>query len=225
MRPGAYSKMMGCIRLYSLGSGAISAIPGWRVKAVLIVSLAALVGCATPAATRYYTLSGRLSAPALAASGVPEYRVTIGPVTVPEPLDRLQIVLRVAPNRYAIADAERWSGYLKREIPRVIAEDVAQRLPAARVAADSQYGGQDANYRVLIDVLRFESVPGESITLEASWSVRSRGGERLREAHSVFVEQVQDAGVAPLVAAHETALAALGREIAKTVEALFREKP
>lgn len=209
-----------------LGADLWAALAGLKapVTGMLVIALAALAACATPVAMRYYTLSGGSPPPASAPSLAPEYRVVIGPVTVPEALDRLQIVLRVGPNRYAISDAERWSGYLKREIPRVIADYVGQRLPAARVAAHLQDGAQDADYRVLIDVLRFESVPQESITLEATWSVRSRGGERLYEARSVFVEPVKDPGIAPLVAAHEKALAALGREIAATVQAIARTK-
>ena len=142
-------------------------------------ALRALAGCATPMRTRrYYTLSSGSPGVATTASVVPDYRVAIGPVTVPEALDRLQIVLRVAPNRYAISDTERWLEPLKREIPRVIANEVGQRLHAARVAAHLQHGGQNADYQVLIEVLRFESMPGASITLEAAWSVRNRAGVR-----------------------------------------------
>lgn len=195
-----------------------------KLRTVLIIALLlVLAACATPVKTRYYTLSAGSSPPAAAeVSGVPGYRVAIGPVTVPDALDRQQIVLRVAPNRYAILDAERWTEPLKSEIPRVLAEEVGKRLPAARVAAQLQYGGQGADYRVLIDVLRFESVPGESITLEAAWSVQNRAGERLREAHSIFVEQVKAPGVAPLVNAHVKALDALGREIAEALDFLAK---
>jgi len=195
-----------------------------KLRGALIVTLVTLAACAAPAKPRYYTLSSESTALAKAAGEVSEYRVAVGPVSVPEALDRPQIVLRVAPNRYAISDPEHWSEPLKSAIPRVIADEIGQRLPAARVAAHRQHGGQAADYRVLIDVLRFESVPGESITLEAAWSVLSRGGERLREARSVFVEPVDAPGVAPLVAAHGKALAVLSREIADVVDALARAK-
>lgn len=187
-----------------------------------LLLLLALGACAAPATIRYYTLSG--PAGRLAPSATPGYRVAIGPVSVPEALDRPQLVLRVAPERYAIADDERWSEALKREIPRVLAQEVARRLPAARVATNFQYGGQDADYRVWIDVLQFESVPGQSATLEAAWSVRNRAGLRLHEARSVLLEQVHEPGVDALVSAHAKALAALGGEIAAAVQALVRDK-
>lgn len=197
-----------------------------RLRAVLMVALLVMAACGTLPQVRYYTLAS--AAPTVAPAAAPDagvgYRVAIGPVTVPEALDRPQIVLRMAPNRYAIADTERWAEPLKREIPRVLAADAGQRLPAARVAAQTQYGGQGADYRVPIDILRFESVPAESITLEAAWSVRNAAGERLHEARFVQIEKVEAPGVAPLVSAHAKALAALAEEIAVAVQTLVQAK-
>lgn len=193
-------------------------------RGALVASLLALSACATPAKPRYYSLALESRPPAQAANATPVYRVAIDPATVPEALDRAQIVLRVEPNRYEIEDVERWSEPLTRGIARAIAEEIAQRLPAARVASYTQYGGQDADYRILIDVLRFESVPGQSATLEAAWSIRSRAGVRLREAHSLSVEKASAPGVAPLVAAHAKGLAALGQEIAAAIAALAQTK-
>lgn len=200
-----------------------------RFGVVSLMPLLVLAACATPANTRYYTLSGGgavvvKEASRAADNRVGDLRVAIGPVTVPDALDRLQLVLSVSPNRHMISDNDNWSAPLKREIPRVVAEVVGQRLPAAHVAAYSQHGGQSADFGVLIDVRRFESVPGESITLDAVWTVRNRGGERLREARSVFVERVDAPGVDPLVRAHEKALVALGQEIAEAVGALASAK-
>lgn len=185
------------------------------------ITLLALAACAAPATTRYYTLAGA-APPAPAARESAIYSVAIGPATVPEALDRMQLVLRVAPDRYEIADAEYWSTPLKREIPPVIAGEVGMRLPEARVAAYVQHGGQDADYRVLIDVLRFDAAPGATVTLEAAWTVRNRAGLRLAAAQSTFVEAVDAPGFAPLVSAHRKALAALGHEIAAAVKALAR---
>lgn len=191
----------------------------------LIALLALPVGCTTLAQTRYYSLAGGSPPSGLPVSnnGTPDYRVAIGPVNVPESLDRLQIVLRVAPNRYQIADTERWTEPLKRGIPRVIAEEVGQQLRNARVASDQQHNGRDADYRVLIDVLRFESAPGESATLEALWTVRSRSGDRLWEARSILIEQVETTGIAPLVAAHGRALARFSSEIADVLSEVARD--
>ena len=191
-----------------------------KLHIALIAILLALAACAAPATLRYYTLSSGTPAAAQASGVKAKYRVSIGPVSLPEAIDREQIVLRAASNRYAISDLDRWAEPLKREIPRVLADDLAQRLPEVRVAAHMQYEGAGAQFRVPIDVLRFESVPAEGVTLEAVWSVRNGAGERLHEAHSIVTEPVSATGVAPLVAAHAKALAGLAREIALALDTL-----
>lgn len=195
-----------------------------RLHGIFLASLIVLAACATPAKTTFYTLLGNSPASVPQAAAVADYRVAIGPVTVPEAVDRRQIVVSVGPNREEILDAENWSAPLKREIPRVVAEVVGQRLPAARVAAHSQYGGQDADYAVPIDVLRFASVPGKSVTLDAVWSIRDRRNRLLHEARSSFVEQVNAPGIGPLVSAHGKALAALGEEIATAMRTLAQAR-
>lgn len=195
-----------------------------RLTAV-IVSVLALAGCAKPAQqTRYYTLSDEEASLANPAALAESYRIAIGPATVPDALDRLQIVLRVPPNRLVISDQQLWSDALKREIPRVIAHEVAQQLPAARVAVHQQYSGQNAKYRVPIDVIRFESVEAKSITLTAEWRVLSRSGDILHEARSAYTEVVDSPGMVPLITAHRKALAALSHEIARAVDALAQAK-
>ena len=194
-----------------------------KARVALAAAVLALAACAAPAPVRYYTLSSASPPAAQAPGGKAKYRVTIGPVSLPETIDRQQVVLRVAPNRYAISDLDRWAEPLKREIPRVLAEDLARQLPEARVAAHMQYEGSGAEFRLPVDLLRFESAPAEAITLEALWSVRNGANERLHEAHSIIVEPVSAPGVAPLVAAHAKALAGLAREMAGAVEALARK--
>lgn len=187
----------------------------------LLLAALLLGGCATPAQTRYYSLDA--GEPAAAAQGAGEYGVAVGPVTLPEALDRPQLVLRAGAGRYRVVDEERWIEPLKTEIPRVLAGDLARRLPAARVASHVQHGGRNADYRILIDIQRFESVLGESVTLDASWSLRgARGG---RSGRSTLTEPVGGADYAELVAAHRRALARLGEELAEAIEALRRESP
>jgi len=216
-----YFRPQGCLFTSKRFSTGVSALPKRSVAGVLFAALL-LAACMTPLKTRYYTLSAEAPPRVQSSAAMPRFHVAIGPVSVPAAIDRPQIVLSIAPNRYSISDAERWSEPLKNELPYLIARHVGQHLTAAGVSAYMQYSSQDADYRVPIDITRFESVPGKSATLAATWSVRDRTGARLRESHSVFVESVHAPGVAPLVAAHAKAVAALGNEIAQAIDALTR---
>jgi uncharacterized lipoprotein YmbA len=75
----------------------------------------------------------------------------------------------------------------------------------------------DADYRVAIEVQRFESTPGDGVLIDAAWSVAPKSGER-RVGRSVAREKVRSADYDALAAAHSKALAAISREIASAIQ-------
>ena len=112
----------------------------------------------------FYTLSAM--SPEAASPAASLRAVAVGPVTLPELVDRPQLVIRVAADRVDIVETERWAEPLKSEIPRLLAENLARLLRPARVSTIDQSESRDAEYRVLVDIQRFESVSG------------GRGGDR-----------------------------------------------
>lgn len=190
--------------------------------AILVVHLGIVgsAGCAGPVLTRYYALADEAQVTERTAVTKPRYRIAIGPATVPEAVDRRQMVLHIGSGQYVISDASAWLTPLKDDIPRVVADEVARLLPSAQVAAYMQHSGQDAYFRVTIDVIRFESTPGESITLDVAWDVRDHSGSVLREASGSYVVPVDAAGIPAVVAAHRKALVAVAREIVHSLEKL-----
>ena len=107
------------------------------------------------------------------------YSIAVGPITLPEVVDRPQFVLRAGPNEVTVVELHRWAGSLKSEIPRIIADNLAADLNVKRVAAYPQNAGDNADYRVLVDIQRFDSTMGESVTIDALWTVKraSDGGK------------------------------------------------
>ena len=78
------------------------------------LALLLLAACAAPAPQNFYTLVPEAgSAPAATATT----SVFVGPVTIPEDVDRLPMVVRTGPNQVEIRDADRWSEPLKSAIP------------------------------------------------------------------------------------------------------------
>lgn len=186
-----------------------------------LLGLAALAGCANSLVNeRYYTL--RAQAPARAAPS-PEPRsisVSVGPVRIPEVVDRPQLVLRVAENRVRIVDGHRWAEPLKRAIPVVLAQDLARRLPAAQVAVHGENAIRDAELRVQLDIRRFDSMPGEAVVLEGIWSVRRVADGAMRTGSFALREPLAGAGYEAIVAAHEQTLARLSESLAEALGAL-----
>ena len=187
------------------------------IVGMLAVCLAvALAGCSRSPRVTFYTLEpGAQVEAAAVATAVPT--VAVGPVTLPELVDRPQLVLRVAPNRVEILETHRWAEPLKSEIPRLIAENLGRLLGSSRVSSYLQHAGADADYRVLVDIQRFESSPGEAVTVEAVWSLRRAAGGAPKSGHSLVREPVGAEGYDPLVAAYGRALLAVSRDLARAI--------
>ncbi|MBJ6799036.1 PqiC family protein [Geomonas propionica] len=187
-----------------------------RISAPLAVVAVLLLGSACSRSPRvtFYTLTP--ATPAAAVQNTFSSAVAVGPVTIPELVNRPQLVVRVAPNRVAVLESHRWAEPLKNEIPRLLAQDLGPLLGSSRVYAYDQVSAAAAQYRVLVDIVRLESVPGESVTLGANWVVRGAGNAR-REGRAEIREQVTGSEYEAVAAAFSRALAALSAQITKSL--------
>ena len=187
----------------------------WIVTVCLVVATA---GCSRSPRVTFYTLEpGAQVETAAAVTVVPA--IAVGPVTLPELVDRPQLVVRVAANRVDILETHRWAEPLKSEIPRLIAENLGLLLGSSRASSYLQHAGTDADYRVLVDFQRFESSPGEAVTVEAVWSLRRAMGGAPKTGHTLVREPVNAEGYDSLVAAYGRALLAVSRDLAMAIRA------
>jgi uncharacterized lipoprotein YmbA len=173
------------------------------------------VGCASPR-SYFYTLNSSAKPVTTGA----DYSVAVGPVSVPPAVDRPQIVVRLAPNQVGIDEFHRWASPLPDAIARVVAEDLAAMLGTPNVNVFSLPTAAGARYRVLIDVLRFESAPGEAATLDAVWTIRGAKDGTMRSGRTTASESVPDREYATLAAAHSRALGRLSTDLAGAIRAL-----
>ncbi|HET7731388.1 MAG TPA: PqiC family protein [Usitatibacter sp.] len=176
----------------------------------------ALAGCGSPPKENFYTLSS--PATPLPAAGASPVTVYVGPVTVPESVDRTPMVLRTSPNQVDIDDGNRWAEPLKTAIPRVIAETLMRELGTPRVMASR--GGSIAvpDFRVAIEIQRFESSLADGATIDALWSVVPAKGGAPRTGRSLVAEPAATRDPAGVAAAHSRALARVARDIAAAMK-------
>lgn len=166
-----------------------------------------LTACATPPRESFYTLNA--PEPPAAAADAPS--IAVGPVMIPEIVDRPQIVVRLGPNQVQILEQARWAEPLKTGIARVVAANLAATL-GARLAAGRN---ADADYRIALDIQRFES-PADAVLIEALWTVTSKDGRQ--SGRSVARQPIAAKGYASLAAAHSAALAAISKDIAAAIK-------
>lgn len=176
---------------------------------------AAWAGCATPRSA-FYTLS-----PAAKAAAAPAgCSVSVGPVSVPEIVDRPQVVVRTGPNQVFFDEFNRWGSPLRYEIARVVAENLGRLLGTPMVTASPLPAAGDAAYRIAVDVIAFESSPGEAAVLDAAWTVRSGKDGAVRSGRTTVREGTQDDGYPALAAAHSRALGKASGDIAGAIRAM-----
>jgi uncharacterized lipoprotein YmbA len=149
----------------------------------------------------------------------------VGPITLPEVVDRPQFVLREGPNEVTIVELHRWAGPLKSEISRSIADNLAADLNVKRVAAYPQSAGDNADYRVLVDIQRFDSTLGESATIDALWTVKRASDGALRTGRLTARESGSGGTYDALAAAHSRALATISREIGEAIRSMSSTPP
>jgi uncharacterized lipoprotein YmbA len=192
-----------------------------RLIVVIALALAA-AGCGSSPKPKFYTLSPEAPAAATAAASAPVGRPSVGvaAVTLPEAVDRPQLVNRTAANEVAIAQQHRWAGPLKDEVPRVLAENLSRLTGNPQVAAHPSAAATGADYRVRVDFQRFDGTAGGDVVLEALWTVQSAGGEVLSAGRSAAREPTGAAGFDALAAAYSRALAKLAGYIAPAVKDL-----
>ena len=73
-------------------------------------------------------------------------------------------------------------------------------------------------WRVRVDVMRFETALGDSVTIDALWAIRPPGKLPAVLGRSLAREAVRGDGYAEIVAAHDRALGTVSRDIASAIQ-------
>jgi hypothetical protein len=189
---------------------------------VLSVALALTVlGCGQTEPSRLYTLSD-LTTNKTAPNKPNGIAVGVGPVTLPQYLDRAQIVVRQSANRLEASEFDRWAEPLKTTVPRVLTENLSVLLVTDRVYSLPRRQRVALDYSVVIDVARFEPTPTGRVSLVARWQVfGSDDKKRLADGKTVVERDGAPPGDFEAMAAlMSDALIILSRDIAKRIAEL-----
>jgi uncharacterized protein len=180
--------------------------------------LAALAGCAQGQPTRYYTLS-TVTEPAAAAQPQKGPVIGLGPLTLPQYLDRPGIVTRAGANQMRMGEFGQWAEPLEPMLARIMAEDLYALTGANDVILMPQRGNLPLDRVVEVDFNRFEANEAGEVKLDARWRIY-RGNEEtlVADGRSLLVEQgapVPDYDA--IVAAMSRAVGQLGQDIAAAI--------
>jgi len=197
----------------------------FRLWVVIIFTTLGVVlsGCASSPTPRFYLLSSLEATSPEKKPSAEEgcLSIGIGPINLPDYLDRPQIITRGASIELKLAEFDRWGEPLEDNLKRVLAKNLSILLCTKTIAFFPWKGGIPFDYRIEMEVLRLDGSLGGNVSLEAWWMVFSGDGKRmLASKRSILTEAVGGQDYKSLVGAQSRVLGTLSREIAEVIKTL-----
>ena len=205
----------------STGGQTVSIIPCFCYTTALLCGLLflCLTGCAGTEKSRFYTLDylARASSvpPNAESAGI---SIGIGPVHLPDYLDRKQIVTRPDKYRLKIAEFDRWAAPLDASFSRVLAENLSILLSTDRIFLYPWNTSRTIDYQVPIEIIQLDGkIPGDA-NLLVRWSLLKEGKEtRIVNKKFQGRKPIAGQGYSGLVTAMSLGIVDLSKEIADTI--------
>jgi uncharacterized protein len=183
-----------------------------------IMTLLVVGACGTSTPTNYYTLATRAPSATVDAAAATPAVVAVGPVLLPDYVDRSQIVFRETDYRLRLEGNDLWAAPLADMVPRILVDNLSLRLPESRVVGFPQVTGPSFDHRLAIDIGRFDVDADGTATIAARWQVYAAGSPRaLVVSESVSERRSGEPGVAAAVAALSASLADLSDRMAEAL--------
>jgi uncharacterized lipoprotein YmbA len=171
----------------------------------------ALVSCTTP--ETYYRLSADGPPPPTGAG----FALGVGPVALPDYIDRPELVFQSSDERFEVPFERRWAGSLRDTTTRAIGTNLARRLGTGNVHVYPWPPGTPLDYQVRVSVRQFHARSGGDAILEATWTVEDghTGKVFVRRGGNYFEPVVMD-GYEGIVAAENRLLSRFSKDIAES---------
>jgi uncharacterized protein len=205
-----------------------------RTALVALPPLLALLvaGCQSPP-SRLYLLNSIPATPqpqaAAAASGssrpAPAGAHANGPVigvsvSVPEYLDRTDIIQRTSANELKPNYDAQWGENLAVTASRTVSDNLATLLPSDDIMMLPSRSRRSFDYQVSLDLTRFESDSQGVSTLAGRWSILDGEGTEKASGHVLRTEPAGGPGYDAMAAAMSRNLAAVSSDIANALQRL-----
>lgn len=180
---------------------------------VLATALAGgLAGCAQTPPTTFYTLSTSAE-PTVAKRSAQGLVIGLGPITLPQYLDRPDIVTRRGANQMRLADLNKWAEPLEPLLTRIMAEDLYGLLDANDVIPVPQRGDLPLDRIVEVDIGRFDADETGAVVLDARWRIYRGDNETLLASGRSLVNEQGSA-----VPDYNSIVAAMSRAVGQASE-------
>jgi uncharacterized lipoprotein YmbA len=191
-------------------------MPHQFVLPVCIALTALLAACGSSPTVKYYTLSPQATASGAATT----LALKIGPAEFPRALARSQIVTRSSSTRLKVDEYNVWAAPLENQFLHVLGDNLGAELGTHRITVYPAETTFPIDYQLLLDVLQFDGIKGDRVTLRVRWSILQPDGTAVDDGLFGEEQSTGSDSYDGLVAAHSKLVAALGKTLAARLEKL-----
>lgn len=191
-----------------------------RTYVCLIVTCIIMTyGCARTPQARFYILQPQPSAidQSQPSVSVNDMIIGVGPVELPEYLDRPQIVTRISSNELYLSEFNRWVESLEENFSSVLAENLSVLLSTDKVLVYPWIGSIEVKRQVRVNVLQFDSLPGGEVLLKVLWGLKDEDGKYLSSIKKSSFSTPAGKGYPEMVEAMNRVLGDFSREVANEI--------
>ena len=151
--------------------------------------------------------------------------IGVGPIRLSQVLDRPQIILRTSHNEIRVADLERWAMPLRENITNVLVDNLSALLVTGSILKFPWKASIPLNYQIVMEITRFDGLPGDRVDLRARWAILATDGETvLVKKKWTATEPLKGDTIAEMVSAQSLLVANLSHNIAKEISQLEAKK-
>ncbi len=147
--------------------------------------------------------------------------IGLGPIRLPDYLDRFQMVVAVSENKYKLIDGHRWAEKLDQNISLALFKSLPSQLGTDRMIRYPWPQRPGVDFQVKIDILELNIDQKGQSQLIAQWSIKSKD-ETILNKRSSFTAQGSTTDIDKMVQAQSECLTKLGQEIVSSLKPLLK---
>jgi uncharacterized protein len=185
----------------------------FKMAYFLLIFALLISGCAGNTPLQFYMLNAEADQVGDASASPFDKTLVLGlgPIHIPDYLDRPQIVVAVGENQYRLDDQHRWAERLDQNIGRALARLLADRTGVEQVVRFPWPQKQRIDYQISVDILEFHQTADGHSRLLAQWQIKHQEQATLGKRFdcSVAAKEAPDA----IVKAQSLCLGRLGMDI------------
>lgn len=142
--------------------------------------------------------------------------IGLGPIRIPEYLNRPQMIVAISENQYRLSEEHRWAERLDQNISLALFKALPEQIGTDKIVRYPWPQRQVVDYQVGIDILEFNVDASGQSRLIAQWFVKRKDKPTI-DKRSVYQFLASTTDYDLMVKAQSQCLTKLGQEIAETL--------